>query len=245
MANITIQVDDLGNASVITTSQETVSVTTILSPTVTPAPEPPSGWDEQIAEYGRGYNYPQTTAQTVVYRTGDDADIEATIFAPIRVANSLKVQNSLTDFTTLGNTNSFGNTDRFTDSEGLQDYGATGSALTDYKIDHYTGLGWSIKSPLSGTWQNSIDNSLSLVENGFSDYFLPSFNQLNSILDYSLSVRLLQTVTGSIINAHQWTSSNVIAQAGTRAWALIYQGSSWQNHTYATLDRYFSCRKHF
>ena len=145
----------------------------------------PIGWDAQVAEYGRGYNYPQPTGQTTIYRTGDDADIEATIFAPIRVANSLKVQNSLVDFLTLGNTNSFGNTDRFTDSEGLQDYGATGSALLDYIIDNYTGLGFCrIIQPIN-TWNNLIDSAISSTQNGFTDWFMININQSISILNHN------------------------------------------------------------
>ncbi len=96
---------------------------------------PPSGWDEQIAEYGRAYNYPQPTGQTTVYRTGDDADIEATIFEPIREANGLKVMNSLVSFLVLVNNNTFGNKNRFTDINGLQTFG------DNYFIDNYTGLG--------------------------------------------------------------------------------------------------------
>lgn len=133
----------------------------------------PSGWDAQVAEYGRGYNYPQP-GQTTVFRTGDDADIEATIFAPVRVANSLKVQNSLINFLTLGNTNSFGNTNRLTDINGLQVYG------DGLIIDNYTGLMWD-RAVFSKNYNTAIDDGLSKTTGGFSDWFFPSKNQYLSI----------------------------------------------------------------
>ena len=135
----------------------------------------PSGWDEQISEYGRGYNYPQPTGQTTVYRNGDDADIEATVFAPVRVANSLKVQNSLVDFLTLGNTNSFGNTDKFTDINGLQVYG------DGLIIDNYTGIMWYKVYLTADTWNNQIDIALASTQGGYNDWFLPNTNQIEAI----------------------------------------------------------------
>lgn len=140
----------------------------------------PSGWDDQVAEYGRGYNYPLPTGQVTGFRTGDATDIETTIFAPVRVANSLKVQNSLTDFLTLGNTNSFGNTSRFTDVDGLQVYG------NKYIIDNYTGLGWfgEVKAVNAADWNACIDDALTDTDASFSDWFLPNRKQLESITRY-------------------------------------------------------------
>jgi len=159
-----------GNVSV-ATSSNSVSIATTTGTNI-------ATWDRLVALAGRGYNYPQPTGQTTVYRTGDDADIEATIFAPIRAANSLKAQNSLADFTTLNNTNSFGNTNRFTDVNGLQIYG------DNYIIDNYTGLGWyALKIDITGLtlWDELIDLGVSSNQNSFDDWFIPNITQAYSL----------------------------------------------------------------
>jgi len=152
-------------------------------PTIPPI-DPPETFDELVALIGRGYAYPQPTGQTTVFRTSDDADIEATIFAPIRAANSLKAINSLApgSFTILNNNSEFGNTDRHTDTEGLQDYGATGGALLDYIVDNLTGLAISVDNA-SEAWNDNIDNAAASTKNGFTDWFSPNDNQFKSIAD--------------------------------------------------------------
>lgn len=206
----------------------------------------PSGWDDQVAEYGRGANYPPPTGQETVYRTGDDADIEATIFAPIRVANSLKVKNSLTDFTTLGNTNSFGNTDRFTDDAGGQTY------TSQYVIDHYTGLGWFIIPDVQITWNNGIDNALAATDVGFSDWFLPNLNQAATIrnseadnlnsFNYAPFNLLTNFVAGNNVGVsttsfQTTTNSNYWAAQANIGMRTIAKTTNWDYLTY--------CRKHF
>lgn len=144
--------------------------------------DPPETFDELVALIGRGYNFVQPTEQTTIYRTGDDADIEATIFTDaVREANSVKAQNSLRsgDFLTLNNNNSFGNVQRFTDSEGGQDYDGTGGSLLDYVIDNYTGLAYNSLVSSVSNWNDAIDAGLSSTQNGFSDWFLPNINQLD------------------------------------------------------------------
>ena len=144
----------------------------------------PSGWDEQVAEYGRGYSFPMPSGQTIVYRTGDDADIETTIFAPVRVANSLKVQNSLVDFLTLGNTNSFGNTVRFTNSIGGVLWDSSDGSIQNYRIDNYTGLAQYLLEFTNFSWDEKVDTAINSNILGFSDWFFPNINILHSIQNY-------------------------------------------------------------
>jgi len=132
-------------------------------------------WDERVAILGRGGNYPQPTGQTTVYRTGDDADIEATIFGPVRAANAAKALNSLTDFLTLANTNEFGNTNRFTDDAGGQTY------ANDLIIDNYTMLMWYRVNIGILDWNTGIDNALASTQGGFSDWFVPNWKQIAGI----------------------------------------------------------------
>ena len=201
----------------------------------------PSGWDEQVAEYGRGYNYPQPTGQTVVYRTGDDADIEATIFAPVRVDNSLKVQNSLINFLTLGNTNSFGNTLRFTDELGTEIF------ANNYKIDNYTGIGWyMIPISVNTNWDACIDAPLALNTAGFSDYFLCNKNQYSSILNQSLTSRPYYDVIPTVLNYSPYTSTTLTPSFSVYAFQGAYQYGTINIILKTSASRMaFACRKHF
>ena len=199
----------------------------------------PVTWDEMVAAFGRGYNYPQPTGQTTVFRTGDDPDIEATVFAPIRVANSLKVQNSLVDFLTLGNTNSFGNTDRFTDINGLQIYADDGI------IDNYTGLMW-YRIPFFGIWNAAIDGALSSIQNSFSDWFLPNVLHLSSIFNHN-SVISLNYAPFSITAATIHTSTT---DPEATANMFFSRQSSHSNGLIDSVGKganvsYIICRKHF
>ena len=245
--NITIQVEANGNATVITvTNPDAISIQVTYTPRV--VVDTPSGWDEQVAEYGRGYNYPQPTGQTTVYRTGDDADIEATIFAPIRSANSLKTQNSLATFLTLNHNNSFGNTNRFTDSEGVQDYGSTGTALLDYHIDNYTGFGWYGKELdiifTTKIWNDAIDGAELYSYGGFSDWFIPNNIQTKSILNNSLTFRQYSDVVTTESNYGFWTSSTEGTSTSNAAY-FIYNLGFVNRMAKTSAKQTIVCRKHF
>lgn len=141
-------------------------------------PEIPTTWDEFVSVYGRGYEYPQSTDQQTSFRTGDDNDIERTVFGPVnRQAQTLKARNTLsgTNFLLLNNDNSFGNKDRLTDDVGGQTY------ASDLVIDNYTGLMWYRVLPATVPWNDAIDNALASTQGGFSDWFLPSMNHYLSI----------------------------------------------------------------
>lgn len=159
------------------TLDQTVTINTpVTDPTLTP-------WEEHVARSGRGYAFPMPTGQTTVYRTGDDAYIENTIFTTaIRTANSLKAINTLADFYTLNNNNAFGNINRFTDINGLQVYG------DNYVIDHYTGLGWYTVSIGTIVWNDAIDNALASSQNSYTDWFLPNINQIQTMRNTTIPV---------------------------------------------------------
>lgn len=205
-----------------------------------PCPEPET-WDELAALIGRGYNYPIPTGHTTIFRTGDDADIEQTVFAPVREANSSKAQNGLVDFLTLVNNNSFGNADRFTDSEGGQDYDGTGGSLIDYIVDNYTGLGWHRVTQSTAPWNDAIDNALSSTLNSFSDWFLPNHKQLRSIGDTSIDLQ--NNYVPFSINANLYSSSTRTGNT-TQAFTTtsLSRGATLSK---TTSTPFIFCRKHF
>lgn len=156
------------------------------SPSPIPAPLPPETFDELVALIGRGYNYTQPTGQITIFTTNDDADVEATVFAPpIREANSLKAQNSLANFFTLNNNNSYGNLNRFTDTAGGQNYDGTGGDIADVVVDNYTGLA-IFRLPQSTTdWLTAIANSRVFSIGGLANWFIPNKFIMNSIKNHT------------------------------------------------------------
>lgn len=212
-------------------------------------PVAPSGWAAMVTAYGIGYNYPQQTGQTTVYRTGDDADIEATIFTTaIRAANNLKPHNGLSDFTTLTNNNAFGTTVRFTDELGTEIF------ANDLIIDHYTGLMWyRIKSALE-IWNTSIDNALSSTQGGHSDWFLPNTSQLFTITDQSLAVSPLNYAPFNLVaaNGKGFISSTADASVPTTDSMILIADTilpayAWGFIGVPKATTYYSiiCRKHY
>lgn len=216
-------------------------------------PSPPGGvtssdtWDTIVAELGRGYHYP-ISSQTTSYRTGDEANIESTIFNAARATNSKKLLNGLSDFTTLVNNNAFGNTNRFTDENGLQVYGS------DYAIDHYTGLGWYLIEQGTATWNDQIDNALAasnIAGLGYSDWFLASASQVFSIMDAEQNIAFNYSPFSGYLVSNQYihTSTTNTALAGRvirvsidstpTSTILIDQG-----FTTSTIYGFF-CRKHY
>ena len=200
----------------------------------------PSGWDEQITEYGRGANYPIPDNQTTVFRANDSSDIEANIFAPIRASNSLKVKNSLVDFDTLGNNNEFSNTLRHTDDLGTTIY------ANNLLIDHFTGLMWDITT-YSDSWANAIDNAASSTFGGYSDWFVPSLNQLLSIWKLGNSSDIgvnYAPFTGTISNFTQITTSSTDPAPTTNSIYLRAAQGAMAGVAKTTITFQFRCRKY-
>ena len=144
----------------------------------------PVTWEDMVATYGYGYNYPQPSKQPTSYRSNDDEDVETSIFQPARVANALKPKNELaTDFVTLLNNNSFGNTNRLTDSVGEQEYGSgSNGSLLNYIIDHYTGVAYIKDLTVTNlVWNDSIDSASGISLGGYDDYYVPRLNDFLSL----------------------------------------------------------------
>ena len=212
----------------------------------------PSTWADMVVEYEQGYPYALPTGASTSYRTGDDKNIEDTIFAAARVANKLKVFNTLASFLVLNNNNTFGNTNRFTDSVGGQDYDGTAGSLVDYIIDHYTGLGhFALGTSYGGTldWDGMIDDALGATEVGFSDYFLSNWKQAASLFDGDTagSMGYIPFSLGAS-TAYMYTSSSLAA-----AKKVYFRPRSGQNEQFLFNNAgtgtgfrlYFYTRKHF
>ena len=106
------------------------------------------------------------------YRTGDDGNLK-------------EGRGGFFVFSQLENNNPFGNLNRFTDELGGQDY------VNDIVIDWatYDGaevIGWWRLVGFS-TWNNAIDNALSLTIAGFSVWRIPNFNEFASLFDWNQS----------------------------------------------------------
>lgn len=183
------------------------------------------------------YNLPQPTGQITSYNSNDDPLIEANIFQHFRTAQSNwnGTAPKLADFFTLQQNNSFGNTDRFTDINGLQVYG------DGYKIDNYTGLGWgNITATQKGLYDHITDATAS-TDNGFTDWFVPSRNQYQSILSQP---EVLDYTPFNIAYSNNMRMSTGVTDRSEQGY---YQGSLGAMYNIAVATSYHTifCRKHF
>jgi hypothetical protein len=158
--------------------------------------------------------------------------------------------------------NVFGHKFRFTgqtggyyDPETLQFYDVTGSAVTradvfpdEYMIDNHTGLGWFIYGGITNyTWYNALTVIAGMTEAGYSDYFMPNVNELNSVVDFgytnTLGISSNPIFSNRLSNGNKWTSSTYLG-AITRGWYMQTTGIRTQTPKTTTM-RYFACRYHF
>lgn len=217
------------------TIKRTISVTVVLANTVVGAVLP------------RTYNWPQPTNAFTIFRTGDDSDIEQSIFKNARIDGArpeLDTQNNLhtQGWHLLINDNIFGNKQRFTDINGGTSYGTL-----KYFIDHYTGLGWDTTVLSLLGWNTTIDNANSLVHAGFSDWFVPNMNQLISIMsvnDFAFRWRESPYTPplDENTNSKFWTSTTNTTST-TQANTARRSGMFIDPKT--ILGRTWNCRKHF
>lgn len=168
------------------------------------------------------------TGQTTSYRTGDDGDLEA---------------GRDVDFFTLASNNPFGNTNRFTDELGGQTY--TNDIVIDWSTyDNVaeTVLGYRRTTNGSNiTWNDAIDESLTLNIGGFSSgWRLPNVNEMSNLFHWGLSGGSLSYSQIAIGNA-LWTSTTV-SNNTTRA----YYRNGWvftsAVKTTSSNLRYIPCR---
>jgi len=131
------------------------------------------------AASGIAYKRPSNDGQTVSYRTSDDGWhlVNGTYdYTPPAYPESYAQLDTAdaTPFITLLNNNAYGNKNRFTDINGLQVYG------DNLVIDHLTGLMWyTVHS--SGSWNTAIDAAASSTQASYTDWRLPSDQELTSI----------------------------------------------------------------
>ena len=187
------------------------------------------------------YNMPQPTGQTTSYRTGDDADIESSLFKHFRRAQGFwnGEQPQLVDFTTLVRNNTFGNTDRFTSENGDQVY--TNSLM----IDHYTGLMWIDNFQVAADWNTAIDNAIASTFGGYSDWFIPNNEQLFSVSEsYALGKFLSSLGIGG--STQVWSSTTYNSNTSYALQYYFYQNQRFfQIAKTGTNKQYLLCRKHY
>ena len=219
----------------------------------------PATWAEFVTEYGHGYNYPNPT-DGESYRTGDEKWVQDNIFtAAVRRAEDLKPQNSVQSYLVLNNVNVHGNTNRFTDSVGTQLYDGTGGSIDGYIVDHFTGLGWfeTVKS-VSEAWNDCIDNSLGSDHGGsgtnaalfgFTNWFMASWQQIDSIMDWSTGTGILLSTTPFAYVSTARIHSSSTSTASSVSSIGVRQNSNANLQTLLTkLDTQngcMICRKHF
>jgi hypothetical protein len=187
-------------------------------------------------QLARTYAFPHPTGQTTIYRTGDDADIQQTIFNALPTGYIIP----LASFFVLRGNNIFGNTNRFTDHLGGQTYAAS------YLIDHYTGLGWYTLS-FTGDWNTAIDGglsfSLTVVGDTYTDWFIPNTDQLLSIAKREAGITPVFNYAPFNSAVNPWTSTTHAVSA-TQAIRFSNAGVG-TNAAKTGSNAYFVCRKHF
>jgi hypothetical protein len=152
------------------------------------------------------------TGQTTVYRTGDDASTKAAIGRP-------------TDFLTLdaaplhndGSATLNTTTNRFTDTLGGSTYADdivldwstwNGSTLNGWYKEDFVTL-------ILETWNNAIDNALSLNVAGFTTWRIPTIKELVNIMSYNL---------GSVFNYAPFNNTTL-----TVVWSSTTQAEATSN----------------
>ena len=213
----------------------------------------PIGWDEQIAQYGRGGALPIHEGSSAVFRVGDSKSIEDTIIGLLRAANSLKVINAIDpdNWFKLLNTNSFGNLFRFTsdiggyenggvwyDSDGVVSSEGVEFA-NDWVIDNYTHIMW-YRILGSGIWDANIDDAISITIGVYSDIFMANTKQLLTLSSKEFGMNyepFSHNATGNIMSST--TREDVTTQTFVVEKSILGRIITF-NKTGA--DEYFRCR---
>lgn len=165
----------------------------------------------------------------------------------------------LVNFTTLSAStpNIFGGTERFTDSMGGQIYGAGNGSISNYKIDHKTGLGIykiSIYNTNGTQWAAWIDQYLGSDFGGvgtykdslgFTNWFAPNALQSKSIFHYVIGFNYSPFSNNSGDRMY-WTSTT--APSSSRAYFLRgvwATNESNESKTAGWVNNFYQFRKHF
>lgn len=196
-------------------------------------------WEQMTAAFGRGYLFPEPN-QVTSFRTGDESNIESTIFSSARAANDLKMKNSLASFFVLNNTNSFGTLVRHTDELGTEVF--TNNLL----IDNLTGLMFYTVLQSTDIWNDAIDAALASTQSGFSDWFMASFSQMHSIYslgsgtDIGYNFAPFSIATSTLLHTSTTDSNPTTNAISTRgSWNAFLVGAK------SISRQYLLCRKQF
>jgi hypothetical protein len=191
------------------------------------------------------------TGQLTSYRTGDDAwrllNSEYVNTQPAYPVSYAQLDTTALDpFRTLLNNNAFGNKNRFTDENGLQVYG------NNYAIDHLTNRGWYLTVQSAVTWNNAIDNSVAFTVLGYTDFYLPSIKEMESIVDVEDNDVLIYSpfnFSNAIGGVDLWTSTTNKGET-TRAFIVQPLVSGTQSYNVArtlktSTEKHYIVRKHY
>ena len=238
--------DDTYNTTVIVS--ETLTLPDIthtdsdLSPVTLPAQTPmvctPGGG---ASPSGIAYDIISFTGVEVSYRTGDDKDIQDNDSAasnPVYpVSYAIQDKDATNPFITLLNNNSYGGKERFTSELGNQTY------TNNLIIDHLTGLMWHRVVVEQVTWNTAIDDCQSSTQGGFSDWYLPSRADMDSIIreDSNNSYLLNYSPFNISGTTRKWLSTTALSSS-LSADVLLATGIGIRAKTLT--ENYFMVRKH-
>lgn len=147
----------------------------------------PSVQDVDIRTYASGiaYQRPMVAIQSTSYNLYDAGWRLANTVRPSQPPYPISYAEldwtALNPFITLKENNAFGNKNRWTDELGTQAY------ATNYAIDHLTGYGIALITPVTANWATALSNINSLTHATFSDYFMPTLDEFNSVCDMELT----------------------------------------------------------
>ncbi len=199
------------------------------------------------------YNFPPPSGADLVHRTGDELDIWQTIFNNGILPNvGTRALPDPNDFTKLLTLNAFGTLEKFTNDKGLLTYDGSGGETVDYVINHNNGIAYLTLTQefISGgnantNWDNHIDGALAWVQGVYSDFFLPSFDQLSDIADRGSAGRAFDYPPFNTTDGTQiWMSSTAIV-SNNEAYRTDRNSGIGDDLKTASNKTAYYCRKHF
>lgn len=178
-------------------------------------------------------NYPNSS-----YRTGDDRWQELNNPYPDAPDNPLYAQDGGGGWNTLKYDNVFGNKNRFTSTTG----GTPNGAVEGVIIDHLTGFMWDY-TEYAGSWDTAIDNSMSSTTAGYTDWRLPTLNEMLTLWNAGKqNYNAVQIYLEGAYTERFWTSTSR-PSPNTYAYSCIYTSVAATIKTGAW--KYYRVRTHY
>ena len=204
------------------------------TPTPTPANEVFTCTPAGAAPSGIFYKRALLTGQNISYSLYDDKwQLDNGIYDYTRPLNPLSIA-ELSDFFTLKDDNSFGNKDRFTDDVGGQIYGAGNGSTSSYIVDNLTGYGWTKLAQGSGNWATVLSNAFASTFGGFSDWFMPNENILNTLKLRDLSIVVSG---GELLNYSPFDNSEIRRWTSTVSAFVTTSAIRWDRENTSALGQ--------